>query len=82
MTSELETITRITFASLTSVLLVYVTLNTASINNPLYRLILGGTLYVTLFLAIAPIAGAINKTDIQNLHESTKEIAIYPIIKP
>jgi len=74
-------LTRIGFASLASTLLVYITLNTAPINNYLYRLILGGTLYLTLFLAIAPIAGAVNKTDIQNLHESTKEIAIYPIIK-
>jgi hypothetical protein len=30
---------------------------------------------------IAPITGAINKMDIQNIHESTKEITIYPIIK-
>jgi len=74
--------TRIAFASLTSALLVYMTLNAAPINNYLYRLILGGTLYLTLFLAIAPITGAVNKTDIQNLHEFTKEIAIYPIIKP
>jgi O-antigen/teichoic acid export membrane protein len=75
-------IIRIAFASLASATPTYVVLNTIPIHAPLYRLLLGGTLYVALLLAMTPTVGALEKKDIENLDEAMKGIAVYPIIGP
>jgi hypothetical protein len=50
--------------------------------NPIYSLAIGGTLYITSFLAFASILGAINKEDIENLEDLTNEPPlIHPIIR-
>jgi O-antigen/teichoic acid export membrane protein len=75
-------IIRIAFASLASATPTYVVLNTIPIHAPLYRLLLGGTLYVALLLVMTPTVGALEKKDIENLDEAMKGIAVYPIIGP
>ena len=69
-------------ASFSSALLVYTLLKLTPLTNPIYSLIIGGTLYITSFLGFAPILGAINDEDIENLESLLKELPlIYPIAR-
>ena len=70
---------KIVAASFSSALPVYILLKLAFLNNPIYSLAFGGTLYLTSFLAFAPILGAVNMEDIENLEGLTKEL---PLIHP
>jgi len=73
---------RIGVASLSSALLVYIFTAFAPIPIPILKLAIGGSLYVTSFLAFAPLLNVISKEDIKNLDELLKELApIYPIAK-
>lgn len=38
------------------------------------KLTIGATLFLTTYITTAPLIGAINKTDIQNLREMLKEL--------
>ena len=69
-------------ASLSSTLLVYIFIPFVPIPNPIFKLAIGGSLFLTSFLAFAPLLGAIDKQDINNLDEMLKELApIYPIAR-
>jgi O-antigen/teichoic acid export membrane protein len=73
---------RIAIASLSSALLVYLFITFTPIHDSLFKLAVGGLIYVTSFLAFAPLLKAISKEDIRNLNELTKELTlIYPITK-
>lgn len=39
------------------------------------KLIIGATIFLTTYTISAPLIGVINKTDIQNLRETLKELA-------
>ena len=69
-------------ASLSSALLVYIFITFAPIPIPTFKLAIGGSLYVTSFLAFAPLLKVISKVDIKNLDELLKDLApIYPIAR-
>ena len=69
-------------ASLSSALLVYIFTAFAPIPVHIFKLAIGGPLYVTSFLAFAPLLRAINKADIKNLDEMLKGLPpIYPIAR-
>ena len=69
-------------ASLLSALLVYIFITFAPIPISIFRLAIGGSLYVTSFLAFAPLLRVISKVDIENLDELLKELGpIYPIAR-
>jgi len=69
-------------ASLSSALLVYIFIAFAPISIPIFKLALGGFIYVASFLAFAPLLKVISKEDIRNLDELSKELTpIYPIAK-
>jgi len=73
---------RIGIASLSSALLVYLFLRCSPPSIPLLRLAVGGFLYLSTFLALAPLLRAINKEDIKNLHALTRGLTlIYPIAR-
>ena len=61
-------------ASLSSALLVYIFITFVPIPNPILKLAAGGSLFITSFLAFAPLLEAIDKQDINNLNELTKGI--------
>ena len=73
---------RIGLASFTSALLVYIFLTFVPIHTSILRLATGGALYLFLFLTSAPLLGAIEKLDIDNLDTLVKGIPlIYPAAK-
>ncbi len=73
---------RTTIASLSSALLVYIIITFAPIHDPLFKLAVGGSIYVASFLTLAPLFKVISKEDVRNLNELTKELTfIYPITK-
>lgn len=73
---------KILIASFFSAIPVYILLKLPLITNPVESLVFGGTLYIIFILVLAPILGAINKEDIKNIEELTKELTlIYPIIR-
>ena len=73
---------KIIVTSLLSALPSYVLLKSTSLTNSIFNIALGGTLYIAFFLVFAPILGAINKEDIENLENLLNELPlIYPIIK-
>ena len=82
MNIEWSSSLKIVAASLSSAIPIYILIKLAPITNPVYILALGGTLYLTSFLAFAPILGAINNEDIKNLEGLTNELPIiYPIAR-
>jgi O-antigen/teichoic acid export membrane protein len=81
MSVEWSSIIRIIITSLLSSLLVYNFLEFTPFLNPVYRLAVGGVLYVISFLFMAPLL-ALSKMDLENLDGLFKEFSIlYPIIK-
>ena len=69
-------------ASLSSALLVYIFIAFTPIPTSIFKLAIGGSLYLTSFLAFAPLLKVISKADIENLDELLKELApIYPIAR-
>jgi O-antigen/teichoic acid export membrane protein len=82
VTVEWVSFVRIVGASLSSALLVYIFITFASVLNPIFKLAVGGFIYVVSFLALAPLLKVISKEDIRNLDELSKELTmIYPITK-
>lgn len=82
VTIDLLSSVRTGVASLSSAILVYIFITFATIPIPIFKLAIGGSLYVTSFLVFAPLLRVINKVDIENLDELLKELApIYPIAK-
>jgi len=71
---------RILATSLLSSLLVYISLKLIALTNPIYSLAFGGTLYAAFFLAFAPILGAINDEDIENLKQATNDLPLIRIL--
>lgn len=71
---------KIVAASLLSALLVYIFPKLITLTNPIYSLAFGGTLYTTSFLAFAPILGAINDEDVENLKCATNELPLIRIL--
>ena len=67
---------KILTASLSSFLLSYFLVKLTPITNPIYILTLGGTVYLTSFIAFAPIFGAVNEKDLENLENLTHELPI------
>jgi len=58
------------------------TYEAAPISIPIFKLAVGGFIYVASFLAFAPLLKVISKEDIKNLDELSKELTpIYPIAK-
>ena len=73
---------RIVITSLCSTLLVYIFITLVPIPVPIFKLAAGGSLFMTSFLAFAPLLRVIDKEDINNLDELVKELApIYPIAR-
>jgi len=73
---------KILAASISSALLVYIFLKLVPLTKPVYSLTFGGTLYLTSFLAFAPILGAVNKEDLNNLEGLTYELPlVYRIVR-
>ena len=73
---------KILAASLSYALPTYILLKWASTTNPIYCIALGGILYITSLLILAPIFGAINITDLENLDGLTNELPlIHPIVR-
>ena len=73
---------RIGVASLSSALLVYIFIAFALISIPIFKLAVGGSIYMVSFLIFAPLLKVISKEDIRNLDELSKELTpIYPIAK-
>ena len=73
---------KILAASLSSALPIYILLKWTPTTNPIYCLALGGILYIGSLLILAPILGAINITDLENLEGLTNELPlIHPIVK-
>ena len=70
---------KIMAASLSSAIIVYILLKLAPLNNPIYSLGMGGTLYFISFLVFAPILRAISLEDLENLEGLTNEL---PLIHP
>lgn len=69
-------------ASLSSALLVYIFITFAPIPIAILKLAIGAPLYVTSFLAFAPLLKVIDKEDIKNLDEMLKGLApVYPIAR-
>jgi len=68
-------------ASLSSALLVYIFIAFVPIPILIFKLAVGGSIYVASFLAFAPLLKVISKEDIRNLDELSKELTIYPIAK-
>lgn len=79
VTVDLASSLRIGIASFSSALLVYVFLRFYSFSSPVYRLAAGGSVYLVTFLVFAPLFGAINKEDIENLNDMTRAL---PLISP
>jgi len=73
---------RIAIASLSSTLITYIFITFVAIPDHIFKLVVGGSLFLTSFLGFAPLFGAINKQDIDNLNELTKGIPlIYQIAR-
>jgi len=69
-------------ASLLSALLVYIFIVFAPIPTSIFKLAIGGSLYLASFLVFAPLLRVISKADIENLDALLKELApIYPIAR-
>jgi len=82
MTIDLTASIRTATTSLISTLLTYVLITLTPTPNPILKLAIGAPLFITSFLALAPLLGAINRQDIYNLDELTRGIAlIYPIAR-
>lgn len=82
VTVDLVSSLRTGVAALSSALLVYIFIAFAPIPIPIFKLAVGGSIYVASFLAFAPLLKVINKEDIRNLDELSKELTpIYPIAK-
>ena len=82
MTLEWFSSLKIVTASLSSALIVYILLRLDSLTYPIYGLAFGGILYLTSFLVLAPILGAVNMEDIENIDSLINELPlIYPIVK-
>lgn len=82
VTIDLLSSVRTGVTSLSSALLVYIFITFAPIPIPIFKLAIGGSLYLTSFLVFAPLLRVISKVDIENLDELLKELApIYPIAK-
>lgn len=82
VTVDLTSSVRTGIASLSSALLVYIFITFVPIPLPIFRLAIGGSIFVASFLAFAPLLGVISKADIENLDEMLKELTpIYPIAK-
>jgi O-antigen/teichoic acid export membrane protein len=73
---------KIGFSAIASALLVYVFNIFIIIPNIYAKLVVSGSLFLFSFLLFAPLFGAINRIDVDNLNELTKEFhLIYPIIR-
>ena len=82
MTIEWVSSLKILAASLSSALPIYLLLKWVPLTNPIYCLALGGILYVTSLLILAPIFGVVNIIDLENLEDLTNELPlIYPIVR-
>jgi O-antigen/teichoic acid export membrane protein len=69
-------------ASFSSAMLVYIFIKFAPVTNIVFRLAVGGLIFVASYLVFAPLFKVIGKEDIRNLNEMTKDLTpIYPIAK-
>ena len=71
---NLKSSTKIITASALSALLTFLTVNTLTTIPNWITLIIGATTYILTYIIIAPILGAITKTDTKNLKEMTKTL--------
>jgi len=79
-TIDWKSSTKILTASAIAAIPTYITATQLSIPNWL-TLILGAAIYLTTYMITAPLIGAINKTDIQNLKEMLKTLGpVTPIL--
>lgn len=54
-----------------------------NLSPPILSLVVGSATFFVLYLFLAPLTGALQKPDIENLHAITKELSfIYSIIRP
>jgi len=82
VTVDLVSSLRTGVAALSSALLVYIFIVFTPISIPIFKLAVGGSIYVVSFLAFAPLLKVISKEDIRNLDELSKGLTtIYPIAK-
>ena len=79
-TVDIKSSTRILISSAIAAIPAY--LITTQLTQPDWlTLILGATIYLLTYIIIAPLIGAINKTDTQNLKEMTKTLGpLTPIL--
>jgi hypothetical protein len=71
---NLKSSTKIIMASTLSALLTFLTVNSLTTIPHWMTLIIGATTYLLSYIIIAPILGAITKTDTKNLKEMTKNL--------
>jgi hypothetical protein len=73
---------RIVTAALGSTLLTFLLLRIISSANPMIRLIAGALLFLVSFLFFAPLIGALDQVDIENLNTILKVVKpVYPIVR-
>lgn len=73
---------KILAASLSSALPTYILLKWTPTTNPIYCLASGGIIYIVSLLILAPILGAINIADLENLEGLTNELPlIHPLVR-
>jgi len=65
---------KIVVASLLSALPAWILIKLIHPTNPIYGLALGGALYLTSFLVCAPVTGAVDLEDIENLEGLTSQL--------
>lgn len=71
---------RIAITSIFSALTIYIFLRLFPLSNHLYKLAVGGSLYLVILLIVAPLLGAINEVDTKNLDDLTRQFnLIHPI---
>jgi len=72
-TIDWKSSTKTLSASILSALATYIVLSQLSLPSWI-ELIIGATAFLTAYITVAPLIGAINKTDIQNIKEMSKEL--------
>jgi O-antigen/teichoic acid export membrane protein len=82
ITIDLSSFLRTAIAAFSSATPVYIFLKFAPFTNLVFRLVVGGLIYVASYLVLAPLFKVISKEDMGNLDEMTKDLKpIYPITK-
>jgi predicted membrane-bound spermidine synthase len=72
-TIDWKSSTKTLSASILSALATYIVLSQRSLPSWI-ELIIGATAFLTAYITVAPLIGAISKTDVQNIKEMSKEL--------